>query len=60
MKAIAVLPGRPNSVHLVEMEKPALEDVPDGQGVLMKVLRVGVDGTDREISGGKYGAAPDG
>ena len=60
MKAIAVLPGRPDSVHLAELPKPRLDDVPDGRGVLVKVLRVGVDGTDREINAAEYGAAPDG
>jgi threonine dehydrogenase-like Zn-dependent dehydrogenase len=60
MKAIAVLPGRPDSVHLAELPKPRLHDVPDGRGVLVKVLRVGVDGTDREINAAEYGAAPDG
>lgn len=60
MKAIAVFPGRPNSVHLAEMAKPSLSDVPDGRGVLVKVLRVGVDGTDKEINAAEYGRAPDG
>ena len=32
----------------------------DGRGVLVKVLRVGVDGTDREINAAEYGAAPQG
>ena len=32
--------------------------IPDGRGVLVEVLRVGVDGTDREISEGLYGDAP--
>ena len=40
MKAIAVVPGRPNSVHLAELAKPSLSDVPDGRGVLVRVLRV--------------------
>ena len=31
-----------------------------GRGVLVKVLRVGVDGTDREINAAEYGAAPEG
>jgi threonine dehydrogenase-like Zn-dependent dehydrogenase len=35
-------------------------DVPDGRGVLVKVLRVGVDGTDKEINAAEYGAAPPG
>jgi threonine dehydrogenase-like Zn-dependent dehydrogenase len=60
MKAIAVLPGRPDSVHLAELRKPSLSDVPDGRGVLVQVLRVGVDGTDREINAAEYGHAPDG
>jgi glucose 1-dehydrogenase len=60
MKAIAVVPGRPNSVHLAELEKPSVSDVPGGRGVLVRVLRVGVDGTDREINAAEYGAAPDG
>ncbi|MFQ5827427.1 MAG: glucose 1-dehydrogenase [Dehalococcoidia bacterium] len=60
MKAIAVIPGKPNSIHLAELPLPRLEDVPGGRGVLVKVLRVGVDGTDREINAGEYGAAPPG
>jgi threonine dehydrogenase-like Zn-dependent dehydrogenase len=60
MKAIAVLPGRPNSVHLTELATPSLSDVPDGRGVLVRVLRVGVDGTDREINAAEYGHAPNG
>ena len=34
--------------------------MPGGRGVLVRVLRVGVDGTDREINAAEYGAAPDG
>jgi glucose 1-dehydrogenase len=60
MKAIAVLPGKSNSVHLTEMPKPSIQDTPDGRGVLVKVLRVGVDGTDKEINAAEYGAAPEG
>ena len=60
MKAVAVTPGKPNSVHLREAPKPRLEDVPNGRGVLVKVLRVGVDGTDKEINAAEYGAAPPG
>jgi glucose 1-dehydrogenase len=32
---------------------PAVTDIPDGHGVLVKVLRVGVDGTDKEIDEAK-------
>lgn len=60
MKAIAVLPGKPNSAHLVDAPTPRLEEIPDGRGVLVKVLRVGVDGTDKEIQAAAYGAAPPG
>jgi len=60
MKAISVFPGRPNSVHLAELKKPSIEEVPNGRGVLVKVLRVGVDGTDKEINAAEYGAAPSG
>jgi len=60
MKAIAVVPGRPNSVHLAELAKPSLSEIPDGRGILVKVLRVGVDGTDKEINAAEYGAAPTG
>lgn len=60
MKAVAVFPGKPNSVHLAELPKPSVKNIPDGRGVLVKVLRVGVDGTDKEINAAEYGAAPDG
>lgn len=60
MKAIAVVPGRPDSVHLADLPRPRLEDVPGGRGVLVRVLRVGVDGTDKEINAAEYGAAPPG
>jgi threonine dehydrogenase-like Zn-dependent dehydrogenase len=60
MKAIAVVPGKPNSVHLAELDKPSLSDIGGGRGVLVKVLRVGVDGTDKEINAAEYGAAPEG
>jgi threonine dehydrogenase-like Zn-dependent dehydrogenase len=60
MKAVAVFPGTPNSMHLAELPKPSVADVPGGRGVLVKVLRVGVDGTDKEINAAEYGAAPEG
>ncbi len=60
MKAIAVIPGKPNTIHLREVRKPEVEDVPNGRGVLVKMIRVGVDGTDKEISAAEYGAAPPG
>ncbi|MFN8653890.1 MAG: glucose 1-dehydrogenase [Gemmatimonadales bacterium] len=60
MQAVAVRPGMANSVHLATMPKPVVSEVPNGRGVLVKVLRVGVDGTDREINAAEYGAAPEG
>jgi threonine dehydrogenase-like Zn-dependent dehydrogenase len=60
MKAIAVYPGKPNSVHLAEMPKPSIDEIAGGRGVLVTVLRVGVDGTDKEINAAEYGAAPNG
>ncbi len=60
MKAIAVFPGKPNTVHLAEMPTPSVDEVPNGRGVLVKVLRVGVDGTDKEINAADYGNAPEG
>jgi glucose 1-dehydrogenase len=60
IKAIAVIPGKPNTIHLREVPKPAVSDVPNGRGVLVKILRVGVDGTDKEINAAEYGAAPAG
>ncbi|HSB10140.1 MAG TPA: glucose 1-dehydrogenase [Blastocatellia bacterium] len=60
MKAIAVFPGKPNSVHLADLAQPSVRDIPNGRGVLVRVLRVGVDGTDKEINAAEYGAAPEG
>jgi threonine dehydrogenase-like Zn-dependent dehydrogenase len=60
MKAVAVIPKKEKSVHLVEMDKPDLSEFKDGRGVLVEVLRVGACGTDREINNGEYGVAPRG
>ena len=54
MKAISVFPGKPNSVQVAELPKPSLDQVPNGRGVLVKVLRVGVNGTDKEINAAEY------
>lgn len=60
MRAVAVTPGVPNSVHMQEIAKPSLDTVPGGGGVLVRVLKVGVDATDREINDALYGNAPEG
>ncbi|HEY0756504.1 MAG TPA: glucose 1-dehydrogenase [Ktedonobacteraceae bacterium] len=60
MQAIAIYPGKANSMHLEEIPQPKVSDIPDGRGLLVKVLRVGVDGTDKEIIEALYGQAPAG
>jgi glucose 1-dehydrogenase len=60
MKAIAVTPGKKNSVHLTDVPRPKITDIPGGKGVLVRVLKVGVDATDREINEALYGNAPPG
>lgn len=60
MKAIAVTPGQPNSVHLRDIPEPRLDSVPNGMGIRVKVLKVGVDATDREINDALYGNPPPG
>jgi len=60
MKAIAVIPGQPNSIHLADLPKSSVHEIPNGRGVLVQVLRVGVDGTDKEINAAEYGQAPSG
>lgn len=60
MKAVAVIAGKANSIHQREVARPRLDAVPGGRGVMVKVIRVGVDGTDKEINAAEYGAAPPG
>jgi len=60
MKAIAVRPGTPNSVHERDIPMPSIDKIPDGKGILIKVLKVGVDATDREINEALYGNSPPG
>ena len=60
MQAVAVHPGHAHSAHLATLPRPGLEDVPGGRGVLVRILSVGVDGTDKEIDAAEYGMAPPG
>ena len=60
MKAIAVYPGRKDSVHLADLPTPSLDEIAHGRGVLVRLPRCGVDGTDKEINAAEYGVAPDG
>jgi threonine dehydrogenase-like Zn-dependent dehydrogenase len=56
MKAIAVIPGQQNSIHMQEAPDPK----PAAGEALVRVLRVGLCGTDAEINSGLYGEAPAG
>jgi hypothetical protein len=40
MKAIAIFPGKAISIRFADLPMPSVNDIPDGQGVLVKVLRV--------------------
>jgi threonine dehydrogenase-like Zn-dependent dehydrogenase len=60
MQALGITPRTPHTARLVDLPEPKLDDVPNGRGVLVKVLQVGVDGTDKELHLGEYGAAPPG
>jgi len=60
IRALAVHPGIARSLHTRRVPRPTLEEITGGRGVLVDVIRVGVDGTGREIIGATYGAAPDG
>jgi len=55
LKAIAARPNKRESVELLEIPRP----IPSGNEVLLKVVRVGIDGTDREINEGSYGVPPE-
>ena len=61
MKAMSVTPRTPNSAIVREDHpEPSIDDVAGGRGVKVDVLRVGLDGTDKEINAGEYGASPPG
>jgi threonine dehydrogenase-like Zn-dependent dehydrogenase len=59
MKAVAVFPND-GGARLIDVAAPTLAGLPHGRGVIVKVLAVGVDGTDKEILAGEYGAPPPG
>ena len=56
MKAVAVFPGK-REVQLIDHPEPAIESPTQ---VKVKVLEVGVCGTDREITSFQYGTPPAG
>ncbi len=60
MKAVGITPRQAHTARLVELPMPRLDEIPNGRGVLVKILQVGVDGTDKELHLGEYGAPPPG
>lgn len=54
MQALVTRPGEAHSTHVEDVSEPT------GEGLLVRVLEVGVCGTDREISEGHFGAPPEG
>lgn len=54
MQALLTRPGTPHTTHVGDIPEPA------GDGVLLRVLEIGVCGTDREISEGTFGVSPEG
>jgi threonine dehydrogenase-like Zn-dependent dehydrogenase len=56
MKAIVVKPGEKDSIHMRDMPDPKMK--PDQ--VAVKMIRVGLCGTDAEINHGLYGRPPEG
>src|SRR4051794_29214477 len=54
MQALVARPGIPHSARVEDIPEPS------GEGVLLRMLEVGVCGTDREISEGLFGVAPAG
>ena len=53
MQALVTRPGEPHSTHVAEVPEPT------GEGVRIRMLEVGVCGTDREIDHGLFGIAPE-
>ena len=54
MRAIVVKPGKKDSIHMRDMPDPRLK----ADLVAVKMLRVGLCGTDVEINEGVYGEPP--
>jgi threonine dehydrogenase-like Zn-dependent dehydrogenase len=56
MKAVAVFPGL-RETRVIDVDRPALDGPTQ---VLLRVIEVGICGTDREIASFEYGTQPDG
>lgn len=60
MRSIAILPGHADSLHLREVPAPTLDQVPDFQGVRVRLIRAGLCGTDADLVAGRFGTGPAG
>jgi threonine dehydrogenase-like Zn-dependent dehydrogenase len=56
MKAVTVTPGSKGSVQLKEINQPKAKP----NEALIRIHKLGIDGTDHDINAGFYGAPPDG
>lgn len=56
MKALAIVPGKPNSASIREVSEPS----PDEGKILVRAVALGICGTDFELISGEYGWAPPG
>src|SRR4051794_15804926 len=56
MQALVTIPGSTHSTRVADVPDPRAS----GDAVLIRTLEVGVCGTDREISEGLFGVAPEG
>lgn len=60
MLALVTTPGQAGSTEVADVPAPSLALARDDGRVLVRTLEIGVCGTDREISEGRFGVAPDG
>jgi threonine dehydrogenase-like Zn-dependent dehydrogenase len=60
MRAATIRPGEKDSLQVRDVPRPSVDDIPDGRGVLVRVVRVGLCGTDKEINAAEFGEAPPG
>jgi hypothetical protein len=60
VQAVAITPGIPWSLHRRELPAPRLDSVPGERGVRVRVLDVGLCGTDAEVASGAFGYGPAG
>lgn len=56
MKAIAITPHQAHSARMIEIPRPAAP----ADGALVRIIEIGIDGTDMELESGHIGQAPAG